>query len=55
MIGESSRWDGTADVVAPATTEESVTDLLGGGSVEGVDEAEETVLDWLSTDVSGND
>jgi hypothetical protein len=54
-IGESSQWDGDADVVAPATTEESVTDLLGGGSVETVDEAEETVLDWLSAGIPGND
>jgi len=47
-VGDADSDIGSADVVAPATDNESVCDLLGGGSLETVDAAEQTVLDWLS-------
>ena len=38
----------SAAVVAPATTDSILTDLLGAGSLDNVATAEQTVLEWLS-------
>lgn len=41
-------WIETADVVAPAVTKESISDLPNGQSLDSVAEAKEIVLEWLS-------
>ncbi len=47
-VGEAKR----ATVVQPATTDEGVTDLLGGtNSIPNPDDAEQTILNWLSQSV----
>lgn len=50
-VGEGSTGVQDADVVAPTTTNETVTELLGGGAVESVEDTEQTVLEWLTTSV----
>lgn len=47
-VADSGQKSDSAEIIVPGTTSDTVTDLLVGGSLETVKEAESTALKWLS-------